>query len=519
MVFAVIGPAIIGMAGLLWSPVLWLLVPLGVVIGVGLWDSFQTGHAILRAYPVLGHGRYLAERIRPEIQQYFVESNTNGAPFSRATREVVYQRAKGQRDKLPFGTQLDVYEPGYEFLAHSMYPKPAPADADRVVIGGPECKKPYRASLLNISAMSFGALSGAAISALSQGAAQGGFALNTGEGGVSPHHLVGGADLIWQIGTGYFGCRTADGGFDPEMFAETAAGDRVRAIEIKLSQGAKPGHGGILPGSKVTPEIAAIRKVEAGKTIISPPSHRAFDSPEGLLDFLAQLRELSGAKPIGFKLCVGRPSDVVALAEAMERTGVKPDFIAIDGGEGGTGAAPPELSDSVGMPMREGLSLMHDTLVGSGLREDIRLIAAGKIATGFDMVRALSLGADLCYSARAMMLAIGCIQARRCHTNECPVGVATQDASREVALVVDDKALRVTQFHRETVRNLMELVGAAGCDHPRELDRGHVSRRLDRLRVASYEEIYQGTPVGVRLGGRGVPGKSPAQALSRASTN
>ncbi len=493
--FSMVAPAVVAAAGIVWTPALLALVVVLPIVVVGLYDAFQPSHAILRAYPVLGHGRYLAERIRPEIQQYFVESNTNGAPFSRATRETVYQRAKGERDKLPFGTQLDVYEPGYEYLAHSMYPKPAPVNADRVVIGGPSCTQPYSASLLNVSAMSFGSLSGQAVRALSKGAAAGGFAMNTGEGGVSPHHLSGGADLIWQIGTGYFGCRTATGEFDPDMFASQAAHPSIKAIEIKLSQGAKPGHGGILPGAKVTPEVAAIRRVPVGETVISPASHRTFDSAEGLMWFVAKLRELSGGKPIGFKLCVGRPSDVAALAEAMERTGVRPDFITVDGAEGGTGAAPPELSDSVGMPMREGLTLVHDTLLAWGMRDDVRVIAAGKIATGFDMVRALSLGADLCNSARAMMLALGCIQARRCHTNECPVGVATQDPARSVALVVDDKARRVQQFHHETIVNFLELVGAAGCGHPSELDRGHVHRRLDRLRVASYAEIYPGTPV------------------------
>jgi len=488
--FAVVGPAAVIAAALVWTPAIWFGLLVGPLVLVGLHDCFQHGHAILRSYPILGHGRYLGERIRPEIQQYFVESNTNGSPFSREIREIVYQRAKGERDKLPFGTQLDVYEPGHEFLTHSMYPKPPCKQDSRVLIGGTACTQPYSASLLNISAMSFGALSSAAVLALSRGAAKGGFAHNTGEGGLSPYHLEGGADIIWQLGTGYFGCRTPNGRFDPSMFADQAANPAVKMIEIKLSQGAKPGHGGILPGAKVTPEIAEIRKVEVGKEVISPSSHSSFHNAEELLEFVALVRNLSGGKPVGFKLCVGQEADVVDIANAMALTGLAPDFIAVDGAEGGTGAAPPELSDSVGMPLREGLSFVHNTLLEYEQREHVRLIAAGKVATGFDIVRCLALGADLCYSARAMMLALGCIQARRCHTNECPVGVATQDKNRAVALVVSDKAERIMHFHRETLANFFELVGAAGCDHPWELELRHVSKRVDQTHIRSYADIY-----------------------------
>ncbi len=518
---AVLGPlAVLGLAvvePMAW----WLAVPIAPIIAVGLHDCFQTRHAILRVYPVLGHGRFLAERIRPEIQQYFVENETDGKPFSRGTRAIVYSRAKGQQDKLPFGTQLDVYQQGHEFLAHSMFPKePAVTDV-RVRIGGSACSQPYAASMLNISGMSFGALSDAAITALSKGAAAGGFAHNTGEGGVSPYHLAGGADLIWQIGTGYFGCRTADGHFDPDRFAAQASEPAIKMIEIKLSQGAKPAHGGILPASKLTEEIATIRGVEPGRDVISPPSHSAFDSPQELLRFVARLRELSDGKPVGFKLCVGDRTELLAVVAAMNLTGIVPDFITIDGAEGGTGAAPPELSDSVGMPLREGLDLVHQALLGVGLREEVRLIAAGKVATGFDMVRCFALGADLCYSARAMMLSLGCIQARRCHTNECPVGIATQDKNRSQALVVTDKAKRVEQFHRETVRNFLELVGAAGCRHPSELTLGHLHRRIDQTTVLSYEQIYrrpdqlspsdpvpepEPEPEAVPVGGGGGPG-------------
>lgn len=495
--FSAIVPAAAISGSFIWAPLLWTLIPIGALIAIGMYDSFQLRHAILRQYPILGHGRYLAERFRPEIQQYFVESNTNGTPFSRGIREIVYRRAKGQRDKLPFGTQLDVYEPGYEFLSHSMYPKDPLAAETRVLIGERQCSQPYSASLLNISGMSFGALSAQAITALSLGAAEGGFAQNTGEGGVSQAHLSGGADLIWQIGTGYFGCRTPAGAFDPSRFTDQAAEPAIKAIEIKLSQGAKPGLGGILPAAKLTPDIAAIRGVEMGKDVISPPSHSAFSSPASLLEYLALLRNLSGGKPVGFKLCIGRPSEFLAVAQAMSATGLTPDFITIDGAEGGTGAAPPELSDSVGMPMREGLSFVHNTLIDCGHRADIRLIAGGKVATGFDIVRCLALGADLCGSARAMMLALGCIQARRCDSNECPVGVATQDPHRAQALIVADKAKRVTNFHRGTISNLLELIAAAGCEHPGDLELEHVNRRTDQTQILSYAQIYGPTPVAI----------------------
>lgn len=487
-------PVILLGAGLLWPPLWWLLPPAVALIAIGLHDCFQTSHAILRTYPLLGHGRFLAERIRPEIQQYFVESETNGKPFSRETRATVYSRAKGQEDKLPFGTQLDVYADGHEFLTHSLFPEAVPITEPRVLVGSAACLQPYAASLLNISAMSYGALSDAAVTALSRGAAAGGFAHNTGEGGVSPYHLAGGADLIWQIGTGYFGCRTLDGRFDPDRFSTQAAAPTVKMIEIKLSQGAKPAHGGILPAAKLTVEIAGIRGVEVGQDVISPSSHSAFHSPEGLLGFIAQLRELSGGKPVGFKLCVGDRSEVADLVAAMVSTGIVPDFITVDGAEGGTGAAPPELSDYVGMPLREGLDVVNRALIDAGVRDDIRLIAAGKIATGFDMARCFALGADLCYSARAMMLSLGCIQARRCHTNECPVGVATQDPARSKALVVPDKAKRVEYFHRATVENFLELVGAAGCQNPSELALRHIYRRIDQATVASYERIYHPLP-------------------------
>ena len=490
LLLAAVAPAVIAAVGLLWwAPAWWALLVVGPLVALGLHDCYQRSHSILRQYPVLGHGRYLAERIRPEIQQYFVESETNGAPFSREIRAVVYQRAKGDRDKLPFGTQLDVYEPGHEFLAHSMAPSP-PSSNRTITIGGPHCTRPYQASLLNSSGMSFGALSAPAVRALCQGAADAGFAVNTGEGGLSPYHLESGADLIWQIGTGYFGCRTTAGAFDPVAFADKAAHPAVKAIEIKLSQGAKPGHGGILPGAKVTEEIAAIRGVAVGRTVISPPSHDTFSGPAGLIEFVGLLRNLSDGKPVGIKLCVGNPAEFEAVVDAMAATGAGPDFIAVDGSEGGTGAAPPELSDNVGLPLREGLAVVHRALVERGVRDRVSVIAAGKVATGFDMIRCVALGADACYSARAMMLALGCIQARRCHHNDCPVGIATQDPRRSTALVVADKAPRIARFHQETVDAFLELVGAAGCTEAAQIGPHHVHRRVDRTTFRSFAEIY-----------------------------
>ena len=489
LIFAVVAPTVLGALAYRWHIVAWVLAPVLAIVAIGTIDSIQTRHSILRLYPVVGHLRFLAERIRPEVQQYFIETNTNGTPFSRETREIVYQRSKGQRDNLPFGTQLDVYQPGHEFLHHSITPR-KPREVDpRVVIGGPDCTQPYSSSHLNVSGMSFGALSEAAIRALNRGAAIGGFAHNTGEGGVSPYHLFG-ADLIWQIGTGYFGCRTPGGEFDRAMFADAAAEPAIKAIEIKISQGAKPGHGGILPKTKLTPEIAEIRGVPLGVDVISPPAHSAFESPEELVDFIADMRSLAEGKPVGIKFCLGQVGELDRLITVMSDSGITPDFITIDGAEGGTGAAPPELVDHVGMPLRDALSITHQHLQASGLRPHIRLIAAGKIATGLDMVRALALGADLCYSARAMMLSLGCIQARRCHTNDCPVGIATQDPARSRALVVGDKAQRVARFHTETIANFLELVAVTGCDHPRELGLAHLSRRSPDGTVSSYEEIY-----------------------------
>ena len=473
----------------LWPPAAWAAVVIVPIAGLGIADMAQHEHAIRRNFPVIGNMRYVLESIRPEIQQYYIERNTDGRPFPREERTLVYARAKGERDTIPFGTQRDLYEEGYEWVNHSLHPKPPPHPAPRVAIGETTCSRPYAASLLNISAMSFGSLSANAITALNLGALEGGFAHNTGEGSIADCHLQGG-DLIWQIGTGYFGCRTAQGGFDPTQFAERASLDTVRMIELKLSQGAKPGHGGILPAAKITPEIAHIRSVPMGTDVISPPAHSAFSTPIELLEFIADLRERSGGKPVGFKLCIGKRREFLAICKAMAATGLHPDFISIDGGEGGTGAAPVEFSNRLGSPLVEGLVSAHNAVNGVGMRDKVKIIASGKVASGFGMVRLIALGADLCYSARAMMMATGCIQALQCNTNECPVGVATQDPSLTVGLVVADKAPRVARFHAETVEAGLDLIGAAGLRGPHELRPWHLMRRVQPNEVRHYAEIY-----------------------------
>lgn len=468
----------------------WAFLVVGPLVLVGTVDMLQTKHAIRRNFPIIGHGRYLFEMIRPEIYQYFIESNTDGKPFNRELRSVVYQRAKGELDTLPFGTQRDVYAERYEWLNHSMAPKPIPEEPPRIIIGEHTCKQPYAASLLNISAMSYGALSRTAIAALNQGARLGHFAHNTGEGGISEHHLQGG-DLIWQLGTGYFGARAKDGTLDRARFADNAARDEVKMIEIKISQGAKPGHGGILPAAKVTPEIAWIRGVSLGHDVISPPAHTAFSTPKGLLELCAELRELSGGKPVGFKLCVGKRREFLAICKAMVETGLYPDYIAVDGAEGGTGAAPLEFSNSLGCPLTDALIFVHNALTGVDMRDRVRIFASGKVTTGFDMARLIALGADVCYAARSMMLALGCIQARRCNSNHCPAGVATQSPSLYKGLVVDQKAPRVARYHHETVHSLLELCAAAGLAGPHELRPWHIMRRLTPHETRHYGELFQ----------------------------
>jgi glutamate synthase domain-containing protein 2 len=454
----------------------WALLGLvGVIVGVH--DVRQSRHSVLRNYPVIGHLRFLLEVVRPELRQYFIEGDNEAAPFSRQQRSLVYQRAKGESDKRPLGTQLDVHAEGYEWINHSLKPSALASHDFRVVVG-PGCAQPYSASIFNISAMSFGALSGAAIRALNGGAARGGFAHDTGEGSISVHHRAMGGDLIWEVASGYFGCRNDDGHFSEELFAKNAREAQVKMIEVKLSQGAKPGHGGVLPGAKVSPEIAAARGVPVGVDCISPPSHSAFSTPVGMLQFIARLRELSGGKPVGFKFCVGHPWEWFAIAKAMLETGLLPDFIVVDGAEGGTGAAPLEFADHVGAPLQEGLLLVHNTLVGLGLRDRIRLGCAGKVVSAFDIARMMALGADWCNAARGFMFALGCIQSQSCHTDRCPTGVTTQDPLREKALVVPTKMERVFNFHRHTLVALKELVQAAGLQHPNEITANHVVRRV-----------------------------------------
>ncbi|MFN5829001.1 MAG: FMN-binding glutamate synthase family protein [Rhodobacterales bacterium] len=480
-------------------------------------DLVQTHHAVLRNYPIAGHLRFLLEGVRPEIRQYFFEGDKDGAPFSRDKRALVYQRAKRALDKRPFGTQYDVYGDQYEWLHHSIAPRPVSPDPHRVIIGhsGP-CTQPYSASVLNISAMSYGALSANAVLALNRGAKLGGFAHDTGEGGVSPCHREAGGDLIWEIGSGYFGCRRPDGSFDPDQFAKAASDPQIKMVEVKLSQGAKPGHGGVLPAAKVTAEIAAIRGVPMGEDCISPAAHSAFSTPVELMQFIARIRGLSGGKPAGFKLCVGHPWEVMALCKAMLDTGITPDFIVVDGKEGGTGAAPLEFMDHMGMPLRDGLSFVHNALVGCGLRNRLRLGASGKIVSAFDMARVMALGADWCNAARGFMFAVGCIQAQTCHTGLCPTGVTAQDPYRQRAIVVPDKAERVFNFHRNTVQALAELVAAAGLDHPGQLGPQHFLRRGTADRVISYAQQYETLEPGQLLADPGSAGRfGQAWSLAR----
>ena len=474
---------------------IWWLLPFTALCAasvlIGIHDLRQTRHAVLRNYPVAAHLRFLLESIRPEMRQYFFEGDKDGAPFPRDKRAIVYQRAKRDLDKRPFGTQFDVYQEQYEWLHHSIAPKSVlPHHAMRTEIGS-GTSQPYMASLLNISAMSYGSLSANAIRALNKGAKIGEFFHDTGEGGVSSYHREHGGDLVWEIGSGYFGARAADGTFDAAKFADAAADPQIKMVELKLSQGAKPGHGGVLPAAKVTEEISRIRGVPMGEDCNSPASHSCFSTPIELLEFVAKMRELSGGKPAGFKLCIGHPWEFMAICKAMLASGITPDFIVVDGKEGGTGAAPLEFMDHVGMPLRDGLSFVHNALVGVGVRDRIRIGASGKITSAFDMARVLALGADWCNAARGFMFAIGCIQAQSCHTGECPTGVATQDPLRQRAIVVPDKAERVASFQRNTLHALAELVAAAGLNHPSELEPHHFLRRASSDKVISLAEQYQ----------------------------
>ena len=478
----------------------WLTLLIGLVLcAVGYYDLTQTKHAVLRNYPVIGHLRYMLEYIRPEMRQYFVESDKEAAPFSRAQRSLVYQRAKGESDKQPFGTQLDVKAPGFEWINHSMQPSVLATHDFRITIGGEQCQQPYSASIFNISALSFGALSANAILALNKGAQQGGFAHDTGEGSISQHHRVHGGDLIWEIGSGYFGCRNNDGTFNESEFADNAQLPQVKMIEIKLSQGAKPGHGGVLPGAKVTAEIAAARGVPQGVDCISPASHSAFSTPVEMMQFIDKLRKLSGGKPTGFKLCIGHAWEWFAMVKAMLQTGITPDFIVVDGAEGGTGAAPLEFADHVGSPLQEGLLLVHNTLKGVRLRDKIKIGCAGKVISAFDIARMMALGADWCNSGRGFMFAVGCIQSQSCHTGTCPTGVTTQDPHRQLALVVPDKAQRVYQYHEATLEALKEMVQAAGLQHPQDITAYHISQRVNDSEVRLLANVVPRVKTGSLL--------------------
>lgn len=474
-----------------WSNWMWLTAAVALyLVGVGIHDMTQTKHSILRNYPVLGHIRYLFEMIRPEIRQYLLESDYDEEPFSREDRNIVYQRAKDIEDKRPFGTKISVYGGGYQWLTHSTRPRKIKNTDFRVHIGGPDCTQPYEASIYNISAMSFGSMSAKAIEALNTGAKMGGFAHDTGEGGVSRYHKLGGGDLIYEIGTGYFGCRTLEGAFDPEKFRETAALEQVKMVEIKLSQGAKPGQGGMLPSAKITEEIAEARGIPMGVDCHSPAGHSAFSTPIEMMEFIGQLRELSNGKPVGFKLCVGHRREFMCIVKAMLATGIAPDFIVVDGKEGGTGAAPLEFANHMGMPLVEGLTFVHNTLRGAGLRNQIKIGASGKLIHAFDIAKALALGADWANSARGFMFSIGCIQAQACHTNHCPTGVATQDPLRQRALVVPDKAQRVANFHHNTLKALGDMSGAAGLTHPSQFLPWHLLMRENDRDMVTGDDVY-----------------------------
>ena len=483
--------SVVSGALLAWSSWwIWPALVFGFLGLVGVFDYTQDRQSIRRNYPVLAHLRFFFEYIRPEIRQYFLESDTEELPYSRSQRSIIYQRAKGVADKRPFGTQLNVYQPHYEWINHSMAPVDIAHHDFRIDVGGPACTQPYSASVFNISAMSFGALSANAILALNAGAQRGGFYHDTGEGSISRHHRQNGGDLVWEIGSGYFGCRDDQGRFDAVRFKDNATIDQVKMIEIKLSQGAKPGHGGVLPGAKVTLEIAVTRGVPIGVDCLSPARHSAFSTPLEMMQFVATLRALAGGKPVGIKLAVGHPWEWFGIVKAMLETAITPDFIVVDGGEGGTGAAPLEFTDHVGAPLREALMLVHNTLVGVNLRNKIKIGASAKIVTAFDIARTIAMGADWCNAARGFMFALGCLQAQTCHTGHCPTGVTTQDPRRMRALVVPDKSERVYQFHQSTLHALMELLAAAGLNHPSQLGPEHVIRRVSSTEVRSLAALH-----------------------------
>ena len=478
----------------------WALILIGsLAIGLGIYDLLQSKHSILSNYPIAGHIRYVLEDFRPEIRQYLLEDDKEPVPFSRQQRALVYQRAKNVSDTNAFGTLDNLYAHGKEWFLQSTVSEPLKNKDFRIIVGGERCQQPHDMSVFNISAMSFGSLSANAIMALNQGAKMGGFTHDSGEGAISPYHRKFGGDLIWELGTGYFGCRDDHGNFDPQSFAEKAVDPQVKMIEIKLSQGAKPGKGGVLPAEKITPEIAETRQVLMGQDCVSPASHSTFSTPRELVTFLQQLRDLSEGKPVGFKLCIGQPWQFMAIVKAMIEADNYPDFIVIDGAEGGTGAAPVEFMDSVGMPLIDGFLLVHNTLVGAGIRDKIKLGVSGKIVSGFDIARLLALGADWCNSARGFMFAVGCIQSRSCHTNTCSTGMATQDPFRQKALDVPSKVERVASYHKITLKSLASIVGTVGLQHPSQLQPYHIARRLDDGQIKLLSKFFYFTDKGALL--------------------
>ena len=476
-----------------------LIVVCAAIVALGLYDFFQDRWTITRNYPVAGRIRWLFYELRPYLRAYIVEDDLGGTPYSFNARNLVHARARGLTDTHPFGTERDTDGNNYHWLSHSIAPAENPDLSPRVMVGGDQCTKPYSASILNISAMSFGALSANAVRALNMGAKQGNFYHDTGEGGLSDHHLSGGGDLVWELGSAYFGARDKDGHFDPEKFRDGAAHEAVKMTEIKLSQGAKPGHGGLLPAAKVTEEIAHVRQIPAHQDALSPRGHSAFSTPIEMLEFAARMRDLSGGKPVGLKLCVGQPHEVFSIVKAILKTGITPDFIVVDGGEGGTGAAPLELSDWVGMPLKEGLILMRNALVGAGLKPKIRLAASGKVYSGMGIAYNMAMGADWCNAARAFMMSVGCIQAQRCHTGTCPTGVTTQDPLRMRALVPELQAERAARFHSKTLASLADMVAAAGLTHPSELSPHNVMHREGPEKANTMDNIYAFLPENVLL--------------------
>lgn len=498
-----------------FRPALWLLVPLLVI---ALWDFVQTRHSLRRNYPLVARIRWIMEDLRPFAQAYIIENDLEGRPFSHQARALIYARAKGDLDAHPMGTELDVYSDEYEWLSHSVVPNDHAPEEWRLTVGEGHCAQPYSTSLLNISAMSFGSLSARAIEALNLGAHMGGFAHNTGEGSISRYHRAHGGDLIWEIGSGYFGCRADDGGFDPAKFADTAADPQVKMIEIKLSQGAKPGHGGVLPGRKVTREIAEARGIPEGEDCLSPAAHSTFTTPIQMLEWIARMRELSGGLPVGIKLCVGQPHEVFAIAKAMLETGLTPDFITVDGAEGGTGAAPLELSNSVGMPLREGLIFVRNALVGTGLKDRVKIAASGKIYSGAQMAKAFAIGADWCNAARPFMFSLGCVQSMECHTGNCPSGVATQEEWRQKGLIVDDKGPRVARYHKQTLHSLREIVVAMGHDTPWQIEPRDMRERLNGAKSRAIDAIYSFVKPGELIAGTDNPLLREHWALARADS-